>query len=57
MLPDVPELDADRRLQPAPASVVRSSASSDDQCFADGISRQEIVPAFFQPSLSNHVLG
>lgn len=26
-------------------------------CWADGISRYEMGPAFFHPSLSNHVLG
>jgi hypothetical protein len=27
------------------------------EAFTDGISRQEIVPAFFQPALSIQVLG
>jgi hypothetical protein len=27
------------------------------QCFGDGMSRQEIAPAFFQPSLNNQVFG
>jgi len=31
--------------------------TEDYRCFADGTSRQEIDPAFFQPSLNSHVLG
>ena len=34
-----------------------SGSGGGDQRLAAGTSRQEIDPAFFQPSLSNHVLG